>query len=153
MPRIDEPLLNALGCALALALMLVLAQSGQMAFARVPFATSIVLVLCASDTEFAQPRNLVGGHLVATVCGLLVVTLAGHGIFSAALAVFVAVLVMQLTRTMHPPAGIDPVIVATEQVAWSFLLSPVGIGALILVGFTFVWRQRVMRKVWPLRWG
>ncbi len=74
----SEPMLNALGCALALALMLVLAQKGNMAFARVPFATSIVLVLSASDTEFAQPRNLVGGHLVATLCGLLVVALAGH---------------------------------------------------------------------------
>ncbi len=60
---------------------------------------------------------------------------------------------MQVTRTMHPPAGIDPVIVATEQVAWSFLVLPVGVGALMLVGFTLLWRRHVMRKVWPLRWG
>ena len=33
----------------------------------IPFATSIVLVVGSPDAEPAQPRALVGGHLVATL--------------------------------------------------------------------------------------
>jgi HPP family len=43
----------------------------------IPFATSIVLVVGSPDVEPAQPRALVGGHLVATLVGLLVLHLAG----------------------------------------------------------------------------
>ena len=152
MTGFQDATINALGSALALGIMLVLAQSGQMAYAKVPFATSIVLVLSAADTHYAQPRNILGGHLVSTLCGLLTVSLFGQGPMVAAAAMFLSVLMMQLTRTMHPPAGIDPVIVATEQVGWSFLLLPVGAGAVMLIGFALVWRRLVARQHWPLRW-
>src|SRR6516165_1171559 len=44
----------------------------------IPFATSIVLVLGSPDAEPAQPRALVGGHLVATLVGFVVQSL-GRG--------------------------------------------------------------------------
>ena len=47
---------------------------------EVPFGTSIVLALGSPEVEAAQPRALVGGHLVTRVVGLMVLTLAARSL-------------------------------------------------------------------------
>jgi CBS-domain-containing membrane protein len=56
------------------------------------------------------------------------------------------------TRTFHPPAGIDPLVVVEHDLGWSFLLAPVAIGVCLLAVFAFVWHNLVRRNSWPLRW-
>ncbi|WMT79302.1 HPP family protein [Bradyrhizobium sp. Ash2021] len=68
----------------------------------IPFATSIVTVLGSPKAEPAQPRALVGGHLVSTLVGLLVVKLCGPAPWAAAVAVGLAMVAMHLTGTFHP---------------------------------------------------
>ena len=97
----------------------------------IPFATSIVTVLGSPKAEPGQPRALIGGHLLSTLIGLLIVKLFGPAPWAAALAVGLAMIVMHLTNTFHPPAGIDPLVVVTNNMSWSFLIVPVGIGAIL----------------------
>ena len=49
------------------------------------------------------------------------------------MAVGTAIALMMLTRTVHPPAGSNPVIVFLGQPGWGFLLFPTLIGALVVV--------------------
>ena len=105
------------------------------------------------DAEPAQPRELVGGHLVCTLVGLVVVKIAGPGPWGAALAVGLAIAAMHATGTFHPPAGIDPVIEVLNGMSWTFLVAPVGIGALMLAAFAFAWHNLFRRASWPKRWG
>ena len=123
----------------------------------IPFATSIVTVLGSPKAEPAQPRALIGGHLISTLVGLLVVKLCGPAPWAAALAVGLAMAAMHLTETFHPPAGIDPLVVVINDMSWSFLVAPVGIGALLLALFAFAWHNMVARgankaDTWPTRW-
>jgi CBS-domain-containing membrane protein len=123
----------------------------------IPFATSIVLVMGSPEAEPAQPRALIGGHLVATLVGLLTVKVAGPGPWIAALAVGLAMVAMHLTRTFHPPAGIDPLVVVVSNMPWSFLIAPVAVGALLLAAFAFAWHNLLSRggagaRPWPERW-
>src|SRR5262245_25698535 len=123
----------------------------------IPFATSIVTVLGSPKAEPAQPRALVGGHLVSTLVGLLVVNLCGPAPWAAAIAVGLAMVAMHLTDTFHPPAGIDPLVVVVNNMSWSFLIVPVGIGALLLAAFAFAWHNFVARganrgDTWPAHW-
>jgi CBS-domain-containing membrane protein len=123
----------------------------------IPFATSIVTVLGSPRAEPAQPRALVGGHLLSTLVGLLVVKLCGPAPWAAAVAVGLAMVVMHLTGTFHPPAGIDPLVVVVNNMSWSFLIVPVGIGALLLATFAFAWHNFVARGsnrgyTWPVHW-
>ena len=37
---------------------------------------------------------------------------------------------MYLTDTFHPPAGIDPLLVVSQNLAWTFLIAPVALGAM-----------------------
>jgi CBS-domain-containing membrane protein len=123
----------------------------------IPFATSIVTVLGSPKAEPAQPRTLVGGHLVSTLVGLLIVKLCGPEPWAAALAVGLAMVAMHLTGTFHPPAGIDPLVVVVNDMSWSFLVAPIAIGALLLALFAFAWHKLVARgtnsgNTWPTWW-
>jgi len=124
----------------------------------IPFATSIVTVLGSPSAAPAQPRALIGGHLISTLVGLVLLKLCGPALWAAALAVGLAmVAMMHLTGTFHPPAGIDPLVVVTNNMPWSFLIVPVGVGALLLVLFAFARHNLVARganktDTWPVRW-
>jgi len=143
---------GAAGGALAIGLMEYLAARTDYPLMTVPFATSIVLVMGMPEAAPAQPRALVGGHLVATLIGLLVVKLAGPTPWAAALAVGLAIAAMHLTGTFHPPAGIDALIVVTYGLSWSFLLVPVAAGAVLLTLGALAWHNLIGRTPWPSRW-
>jgi len=98
-----------------------------------PFGASCVLAFGMPDSPLAQPRAVIGGHLVATLVGLGLGHLLGDGILVSALGVGLALAAMQLTRTVHAPAGADPLIVIAAHAPLSYLLSPVLAGSLVIV--------------------
>jgi CBS-domain-containing membrane protein len=143
---------GAAGGAIAIAAMELLSSRAAFPLMFVPFATSIVLVMGSPEAEPAQPRALIGGHLVSTLVGLFVVQLTGPSPWAAAAAVGLAMAAMHLTRTFHPPAGIDPLVVVVNDMSWSFLVVPVAVGACLLAAFAFVWHNALWRGTWPARW-
>jgi CBS-domain-containing membrane protein len=150
-------LAGAVGGGIAIASMEVFSITTAFPLVAIPFATSIVTVLGSPKAEPAQPRALVGGHLVSTLIGLLIVKLFGPDPWAAAVAVGLAMVAMHMTGTFHPPAGIDPLVVVINNMSWGFLVVPVGIGALVLALFAFAWHNLVARgankdDTWPLRW-
>ena len=147
-----EIIAGAAGGALAIAIMELLSARTMTPLMTIPFATSIVLVMGLPEAEPAQPRALVGGHLVAALIGLVIVKLMGPSPWVAALAVGVAIAAMQLTGTFHPPAGINPLLVVVNDFSWSYFAVPVAFGALLLLGFAYVWNNFVRGGSWPQRW-
>ncbi len=142
---------GAAGGALAIGAMEWFSAFAAYPLASIPFATSIVLVMGSPDAEPAQPWPLVGGHLISALVGLLVLAGAGPQAWAAALAVGLAMLAMHLTRSFHPPAGINPLLIVTSDLSWSFLLVPVAAGALLLAAFAFVWHNIGGARPWPRR--
>jgi CBS-domain-containing membrane protein len=148
---------GAAGGALAIGCMEAFSLQTAFPLMAIPFATSIVMVLGTPSAEPAQPRALIGGHLISTLVGLLVVKITGPSAWAAALAVGLAMIAMHLTNTFHPPAGIDPLVVVTNNMSWSFLFAPVAIGAVLLALFAFAWHNLVAcganrDDTWPARW-
>ena len=150
-------LAGAAGGAVAIAGMEAFSARAAFPLVAIPFATSIVTVLGSPKAEPAQPRALIGGHLISTFVGWLIVKFFGPGPWAAALAVGLAMVAMHLTGTFHPPAGIDPLVVVVNDMSWDFLVAPVGIGAMLLALFAFAWHNLVARganrgNTWPARW-
>ena len=143
---------GAAGGAVAIAAMEWLSQWAAFPLMMVPFATSIVLVLGTPQAEPAQPRALVGGHIVSTIVGLAVLAATGPSPWAAAAAVGAAMAAMHLTRTFHPPAGIDPLVIVVNGAPLTFLVVPVAVGALLLAAFAFAWHNLARRGSWPQRW-
>jgi CBS-domain-containing membrane protein len=141
-----------LGSAIAIGVMEWFSVNGHFPLAIIPFATSIVLVIGSPEAEPAQPRALIGGHVVSALVGVAVLKLTGPGAVAAAAGVGLAVLAMYLTGTFHPPAGINPLLVISSNLPWTFLFVPVLAGALLLTAFAFIWHRWLRGQPWPQRW-
>ncbi|MGD9888499.1 MAG: HPP family protein [Halothiobacillaceae bacterium] len=116
------------------------------------FGASCVLVFGYPDVPFSQPRNVVAGHVISSLVGLVFLTAFGSHWWAVALAVGTAIALMMLTRTVHPPAGSNPVIVFLIQPAWGFLLFSTLVGALVLVAVALVYNNATRVAKYPKYW-
>lgn len=122
-----------IGGFLAIAILSFMTDFTAEAWIMAPFGASCVLAFGVWESPLSQPRNIIGGHLVSTLVGLCVYHLLGSGTVSMALGVGLAIGLMMLTRTTHPPAGANPLVVIMAGSSWSFLITPVLAGAVIIV--------------------
>lgn len=136
-----------LGGGLAIAILSMLSDLLAIPLLLAPFGASCVLVFGVPTSPFVKFRNIVGGYLISAAMGLLAVTLLGPGVAGAAVGVALAISAMMLTDTIHPPAGAVPIVVALTQPGLSFLLAPVGAGALLIVLLGIVFRRA---PSWPV---
>lgn len=116
------------------------------------FGASCVLVFGFPDLPFSQPRNVLLGHVLSSLVGLLCLHLLGPGVWSLAIAVGSAIALMMLTRSVHPPAGSNPVIIFLTQPGWSFLLFPTLSGALILILVALLYNNATRAGRYPKYW-
>lgn len=117
-----------------------------------PLGASCVLAFGLPDSPLAQPRSIVGGHLIAALVGLLVLWGLGDAWWSAALAVALALGAMQLTRTVHAPAGANPLVVMAAHPPAHFLITPVLLGALVVVICALMVNNLRQRGSYPRYW-
>jgi CBS-domain-containing membrane protein len=132
---------RAFGAGLAIAVMELLAGLAGEPLARVPFVTSIVLVMTLPSSEAAKPRAIIGGHLLCGACGFACLWLIGPGEAASAAGVGLAAFCMIAFRTIHPPAGIGAFLVPLYQLPASWLLNPVLSGALLLTVYAKLWQK------------
>ena len=116
------------------------------------FAASSLLVFAYPDSAFSQPRNLLVGHILGTACGLLCLHFLGPDWWSAGCAVGAAIAVMKATRTVHPPASSNPLIVFAFKPDWGFLLFPTLTGALVIVLIALFIHNLRRPTRWPQYW-
>ena len=115
------------------------------------FGASCVLLFGYPDAPFAQPANVIGGHVISTLIGLALLHGCGVHPWSLGLAVGGAIMAMMATRTVHPPAGSNPIIVFLTAPGWDFALFPTLFGALALVAAGWCY-HRLRRQPYPLYW-
>lgn len=152
MQRLRWGLIAGVGVALAAGIMIGFSHWSATPLWLVPFATSIVLVIAAPDSPQAQPRNIVGGHVMSCLAGNAVLWGAGSSPALAAAAAGLSVTAMILTRTLHPPAGINGILIVANRLPLSFVVVPVASGAAVLVAFAYVFHRLAHDTEWPRTW-
>ncbi|MGO3799674.1 MAG: HPP family protein, partial [Vibrio casei] len=98
-----------------------------------PFGATAVLVFGLPDSPLAQPKNVILGHLVTAIIGVAFVQLIGVTPITLAIATGLGVSAMLITKTTHPPAGANPLLIMLSGQSWGFLVTPVLLGAIIIV--------------------
>ncbi len=116
-----------------------------------PFGASCVLAFALPQSPLAQPRNIVGGHFISTAIGLATLSLLGSQPLAFGAGVGVAIAAMELTGTLHPPAGADPIVVLTAKASWPFLILPVLTGAVAIVLLAVAYHRAVSRRPYPIK--
>jgi CBS-domain-containing membrane protein len=121
------------------------------------FGASAVLVYGAIKSPLAQPRNLVGGHVISALIGVASYSLFGNTWIGAAVAVSFAVAAMLLTRTLHPPGGATALlaVIGSKQIhelGFLYALLPVGLGALVLLLVALIVNNLSRERRYPEYW-
>lgn len=117
-----------------------------------PMAASAVLLFGATESPLAQPRNLVGGHLISAGLAVAIVAILGSGSLALALAVGGAILLMHLTRTTHPPAGATAFLAVQGHAEPHFVMVPVLAGVLVLLLVALFTNNVVYHRRYPRHW-
>jgi CBS-domain-containing membrane protein len=148
--------LNALwgliGGFITIGILAYLTQATASPWLMAPFGASCVLAFGVWDSPLSQPRNIIGGHLVSTSIGILCHQLFGNHLWVLALAVGLAIALMHLTKTTHPPAGADPLTVILGGHDWAFLVTPVLVGAVIIALVALLFNNLHKNRRYPTFW-
>ncbi len=116
------------------------------------FGASIFVLFILPDTPFAQPRNVIGGHFVSTLIGLVFLHFISPEWWSMALSLATALTAMQLLKVTHPPAGSNPFIVFLVGANWEFLIMPTLVGAILLVLVALFYNNLSKERIYPKYW-
>jgi CBS domain-containing membrane protein len=119
------------------------------------FGASSVLIYGAIQSPLAQPRNLVGGHVLSALVGVTIYQIVPDILWlSAPLAVALSIVLMQYTKTLHPPGGATALIAVTStgkipELGYWYVLSPVLSGCIILLLVALFFNNITKNRSYP----
>lgn len=122
------------------------------------FGASAVLIYGAIRSPLAQPRNLMGGHILSALVGVTAFKLLGHQPWLAsALAVATAIALMHLTKTLHPPGGATALIAviggdAVHRLGFLYVVMPAALGAAVMLAIALVVNNIPKNRRYPEFW-
>ena len=118
---------------------LLLVDSTGLPLIMAPLGASAVLVFGAFRSPLAQPRNVVGGHVLSGLIGVTVYQLVGdHQALAVSLSVPSAIALMHLSGTLHPPGGATAFVgaaggPAVHALGYWFVLTPCALGSMVMI--------------------
>ena len=133
MKKYESMLLGALGATLGIVLLQVLSETSNIALLVAPFGATFVLVFALPESPLVKPRAIIGGYLIATIIGMAFYQLMGNNPLSLGLAFGLSFVLMQLTKTLHPPAGAIPLLIMFSEPDWSYVITPILIGVILIL--------------------
>lgn len=122
------------------------------------FGASAVLIYGAIRSPLAQPRNLIGGHVLSALIGVAVFKMLGHQPWlAAALAVSTAIALMHLTKTLHPPGGATALIAviggeAVHRLGFLYALVPAASSAVVMLLIALAVNNLPKNRRYPEFW-
>ncbi|MCG6551809.1 MAG: HPP family protein [Candidatus Magnetominusculus sp. LBB02] len=122
------------------------------------FGASAVLLYGAPKSPLAQPRNLMGGHVLSALVGVASYQIFHNQIWLAsALAVATAIALMHATRTLHPPGGATALIAVISgknihDLGFLYALMPVGAGAAVMLIVALIVNNTPKSRRYPEFW-
>jgi CBS domain-containing membrane protein len=119
------------------------------------FGASSVLIYGIINSPLAQPRNLIGGHVICALVGVTIhKLLPGQLWLSAAISVSLSIVLMQITKTLHPPGGATALIAnigspKIQALGYMYVLTPVLSGVLILLLVAIIFNNATPHRTYP----
>ncbi|WP_425432541.1 HPP family protein [Hydrococcus rivularis] len=147
-----QALISWLGSLVAIELLAYLSLYTHYPLIAAPFGATAVLVYGIPESPLAQPRNVIGGNCLGALVSIVLVQYCGSEPWVMGLAVATAIKLMKLTRTLHPPGGAVALVGVMSNASWSFLFTPVFVGSVIMVLWTFVFNNTAPGRSYPRHW-
>ncbi|WP_232223810.1 HPP family protein [Desulforegula conservatrix] len=122
------------------------------------FGASAVLVYGAIKSPLAQPRNVIGGHMISALIGVTTLKLIPDPMWlSSGISVATAIAVMHATKTLHPPGGATALIAVTggekiKALGFLYVFFPAGAGAMLLLAVALIINNISKSRKYPEFW-
>ena len=122
------------------------------------FGASAVLIYAAIRSPLAQPRNLIGGHVISAIIGVTAYNLLHNFMWlAAAVAVATAIAAMHATKTLHPPGGATALIAVIgsqkiHNLGYLYAIIPAGFGAVIMLVIALLINNIPKSRRYPEFW-
>jgi CBS-domain-containing membrane protein len=122
------------------------------------FGASAVLIYAAIRSPLAQPRNLIGGHVISAIIGVTAYNLLHNFMWlAAAVAVATAIATMHATKTLHPPGGATALIAVIgsqkiHNLGYLYAIIPAGSGAVIMLIIALLINNIPKSRKYPEFW-
>lgn len=116
------------------------------------FGASAVLIYGVPDAPLSQPRNVIFGHTLSAVAGVATFIMFGLTWWSPALGTALALVVMLITKTTHPPGGATALFAVLSKAHPSYILTPIMAGAVILVIIGLLVNNLSPNRQYPRYW-
>ena len=106
-----------------------------------PFGATAVLVFGVPQSPLAMSKNVIGRHMLTGMIGVVFSSYSADSAIMIGLAVGIAITLMIITKTIHPAAGANPILIIESGQSWDFLIMPVLAGTVFIVlsGFVARW--------------
>ena len=98
-----------------------------------PLGATAVLVFGVPASPLAQPKNVLLGHLITAFIGVIFYQYFEVTSLPLGIATGLGVTAMLMSKTTHPPAGANPILIMLSGQGWWFLVTPVLLGSIIIV--------------------
>lgn len=85
-----------------------------------PFGATAVLVFGVPQSSLAKPKNVIGGHMLTAMIGVVFSYYSADSAIMIGLAVGIAITLMMITKTIHPAAGANPILIIESSQSWDF---------------------------------
>lgn len=155
---LKDRLVGCLGACLAviaagLISSLVLGRGGHLPLIVAPIGASAVLLFIVPASPLAQPWPIIGGNTISALVGVAVARFVPDPAIATGLAVALAILVMSLTRSLHPPGGAAALTAviggpAVTSAGYLFPFVPVAIDSILLVMLGILF-HRLTKRAYP----
>ncbi|HIU17753.1 MAG TPA: HPP family protein [Candidatus Avidesulfovibrio excrementigallinarum] len=121
------------------------------------FGASCIVVFGTPESQYAQPRNVILGHMISALAGVLSYQFAGCTPFGAALAVGLAGAAMHLAASVHPPGGATALLAVIGDAGLhgqglGYVFMPVGTGATLIVVLGIILNNLCLHRRYPTHW-
>lgn len=146
-----EVILTGLGAFLGITAITLFAQTFELPVVA-SFGASAVLIYGVPDAPLSQPRNVIFGHTLSAAAGVVTFLMFGLTWWSPALGTALALVVMLLTNTTHPPGGATALFAVLSQAHPSYILTPILSGAVILVIIGLLINNLSPNRNYPRYW-
>lgn len=115
---------------------------------------SAVLLFAVPKGPLSQPWSFVAGHLFSAFIGISVARLITDPVMASAVAVSLAIFVMYLTRSLHPPGGATALTAvvggsAITELGYWYMLTPIALNLIVMLIWALIINNLMPNRCYP----
>lgn len=155
---LQEKLISAVAGLVGIGLIMLVSQqfldSQSLPWVVASMGASAVLLFAVPKGPLSQPWSFIAGHLFSAFIGISAAKLISDPVIASSVAVSLAIFVMYVTRSLHPPGGATALTAvvggsAITELGYWYMLTPIGINLFVMLLWALIVNNLLPNRTYP----